>query len=104
VCIVDDYVAHEWSYVPHFYGNFYVFQYATSFAASSALAGKLKAGGADGAEAARRYLAFLGSGGSKYPIDLLREAGVDMTSDEPLQLAVQEMNRVMDEMEKLLAQ
>jgi len=104
VCIVDDYIAHEWSYVPHFYGNFYVFQYATSFAASSALAGKVKAGGAGGAEAARRYLAFLGSGGSKYPIDLLREAGVDMTSDEPLQLAVQEMNRVMDEMEKLLAQ
>lgn len=101
VCIVDDYIAHEWSYIPHFYRSFYVFQYATSFVASAALAGKVKAGGA---EAAQRYLAFLGSGGSKYPIDLLREAGVDMTSDEPLQLAVQEMNRVMDEMEKLLTQ
>src|SRR5262245_61531322 len=99
VCIVDDYIAHEWSYVPHFYRDFYVFQYATSFTASSALAEKVKAGDAD---ARRRYLAFLGAGGSKYPIDLLKDAGVDMTSDEPLDLTMKEMNRVMDEMEKLL--
>jgi oligoendopeptidase F len=102
VCVVDDYIAHEWSYIPHFYRDFYVFQYATSFTASAALAEKVRAGGGDAAATAR-YLAFLGSGGSKYPIDLLKEAGVDMTTDEPLQLAVREMNRVMDEMEKLLA-
>ena len=100
VCIVDDYVAHEWSFVPHFYRDFYVFQYATSFTASEALAAKVKSGDAD---ATRRYLAFLNAGGSKYPIELLKDAGVDMTSDEPLDLTVRQMNRVMDEMERILA-
>jgi oligoendopeptidase F len=100
VSIVDDYIAHEWSYIPHFYRDFYVFQYATSFTASSALATKVKSGD----EAAKkRYLAFISSGGSKYPIDLLKEAGVDMTTDEPLDLTMKEMNRVMDEMEAILA-
>src|SRR5205823_3773078 len=100
VCIVDEYVAHEWSYIPHFYRDFYVYQYATSFTASEALAEKVKAG--DPA-ATRRYLRFLSAGGSKYPIDLLKDAGVDMTTDEPLDLTMRAMNRVMDEMEKLLA-
>jgi len=100
VSIVDDYIAHEWSYVPHFYRDFYVFQYATSFTASSALAAKVKSGD-EGAK--KRYLAFISSGGSKYPIDLLKEAGVDMTTDEPLDLTMKEMNRVMDEMEAILA-
>jgi oligoendopeptidase F len=100
VCIVDDYIAHEWSYIPHFYRDFYVFQYATSFTASSALAAKVKSG--DDA-AKKRYLAFISSGGSKYPIELLKEAGVDMTTDEPLDLTMKEMNRVMDEMESILA-
>jgi oligoendopeptidase F len=99
VVIVDDYVAHEWSYIPHFYRDFYVFQYATSFTAAEALAAKVL----EGDEAAKeQYLTFLASGGSKYPIDLLREAGVDMTTDEPLDLTIQKMNRVMDEMELLL--
>jgi oligoendopeptidase F len=100
VCIVDDYIQHEWAFIPHFYRNFYVFQYATSFTASSALAEKVLAG--DPA-ATRRYLAFLGAGGSKYPIDLLKDAGVDMTTDEPLELTIQKMNRVMDDIEKILA-
>jgi oligoendopeptidase F len=100
ICIVDDYVAHEWSYVPHFYRDFYVFQYATSFTASEALAAKVKSG--DPA-ATKRYLSFLSAGGSKYPIELLKDAGVDMTTDEPLDLTVKSMNRVMDEMEKILA-
>jgi oligoendopeptidase F len=100
VCVVDDYVANEWSYIPHFYRDFYVFQYATSFTASAALAEKVKAGDP---EARRRYLAFLAAGGSKYPIDLLKDAGVDMTTDEPLELTMKEMNRVMDEMERLLS-
>jgi oligoendopeptidase F len=99
ICLVDDYVANEWSYIPHFYRDFYVFQYATSFTASEALAQKVKAGDP---EAKRKYLAFLSAGGSKYPIDLLKEAGVDMTTDEPLELTIKEMNRVMDEMEKLI--
>jgi len=100
VCLVDDYIAHEWSYIPHFYRDFYVFQYATSFTASSALAEKVKAGDPD---ATKRYLAFLSAGGSKYPVELLRDAGVDMTTDEPLDLTIKQMNRIMDEMEKLIA-
>ena len=55
------------------------------------------------AEATKRYLAFLSAGGSKYPIDLLKDAGVDMTTDEPLDLTMKQMNRVMDEMETILA-
>jgi oligoendopeptidase F len=100
VSVVDDYIAHEWSTIPHFYADFYVFQYATSFTASEALAAKVKTGDA---AATKRYLSFLSAGGSKYPIDLLKDAGVDMTSDEPLDLTIKSMNRVMDEMEKILA-
>ena len=100
ISIVDDYIAHEWSYIPHFYRDFYVFQYATSFTASEALAQKVKSGDA---QAVKKYLAFLSAGGSKYPIELLKDAGVDMTTDEPLQLTLKEMNRVMDEMEAILA-
>ena len=99
VCVVDDYIAHEWSYIPHFYRDFYVFQYATSFTASSALAEKVKTGDASARD---RYLAFLKAGGSKYPIDLLKDAGVDMTTDEPLDLTMRAMNRVMDDIERLL--
>jgi oligoendopeptidase F len=99
ICIVDDYIANEWAYIPHFYNSFYVFQYATSFTASSALSEKVLSGEP---EATERYLKFISSGKSKYPIDLLKDAGVDMTTDEPLDLTVKKMNRVMDEMEKLL--
>jgi oligoendopeptidase F len=100
VCVVDEYVQHEWSYIPHFYIGFYVFQYATSFTAAEALSEKVLAGD----EGARdRYLTFLGSGMSKYPIDLLRDAGVDMATDEPLDFTMRKMNRVMDEIEEMLA-
>lgn len=100
ICKVDDYIANEWSYIPHFYRNYYVFQYATSFTASEALASKVKTGDT---AATDRYLRFLSAGGSKYPIELLRDAGVDMTTDEPLDLTIKRMNSVMDEMEGILA-
>jgi len=100
VCVVDDYIAHEWSYIPHFYRDFYVYQYATSFTASMALSEKVQSGDAG---ATKQYLAFLSAGGSKYPIDLLKDAGVDMTTDEPLDLTVKAMNRVMDEIDAILA-
>jgi oligoendopeptidase F len=99
ICIVDDYVAHEWAFIPHFYFNFYVYQYATSFTASSALSGKVLSGQPGATE---RYLRFISSGGSNYPIDLLKDAGVDMTTEEPLDLTVKKMNQVMDEIERLL--
>jgi oligoendopeptidase F len=99
ICLVDDYVANEWSYIPHFYLNFYVFQYATSFTAAEALSEKVLAGDDD---TRRRYLAFLGSGTSKYPIELLKDAGVDMTTDEPLDFTMRKMNRVMDEIDSMI--
>jgi oligoendopeptidase F len=100
IAIVDDYIAHEWSFIPHFYRDFYVFQYATSFTAAEALSEKVLSG--DQA-ATKRYLTFLAAGGSKYPIDLLKDAGVDMTTNEPLDLTIRRMNEVMDDIEKLLA-
>ena len=99
VCVVDDEIKSEWAYIPHFYYNFYVYQYATSFTASAALSEKVMAGDKGSTD---RYLSFLSAGGSKYPIDLLKDAGVDMTTSQPLELAVKKMNRVMDEIDKIL--
>jgi len=99
VCVVDDYVAHEWAFIPHFYRAFYVYQYATSFTASAAISERVLAGDAAARE---KFLRFLASGGSDYPIALLQEAGVNVTTREPLRLTMQQMNRVMDEMEKML--
>jgi oligoendopeptidase F len=99
VAVVDDVIAHEWSYIPHFYRTFYVYQYSTSFTASQALSEKVLAG--DKA-ATKKMLTFLSAGGSKYPIDLLKDAGVDMTTSEPLDLTMKKMNRLMDEMEAIL--
>ncbi|HEX6822994.1 MAG TPA: oligoendopeptidase F [Candidatus Sulfotelmatobacter sp.] len=99
VCVVDPYVEHEWAMIPHFYNSYYVFQYATSFTASSALSEKVLAGEKG---ATQRYLTFLSGGHSKYPIELLQDAGVDMTTEEPLELTMKKMNRVMDQMESML--
>jgi oligoendopeptidase F len=96
---VDDYVAHEWSYIPHFYSDFYVYQYATSFTAAEMLAARVLGGDMD---TTARYLTFISAGGSKYPIELLKDAGVDMTSDEPLTVTMQTMNRIMDEIDALI--
>jgi oligoendopeptidase F len=98
-CIVDDEIKAEWAYIPHFYYNFYVYQYATSFTASAALSEQVIAG--DKA-ATKRYMEFLSAGGSDYPINLLKKAGVDMTTTAPFDLTMKKMNRVIDEMEKIL--
>jgi oligoendopeptidase F len=99
VCIVDDEVKAEWAYIPHFYYNFYVFQYATSLTASGALSEEVLAGDKD---ATKRYIQLLKSGGSDYPIELLKKAGIDMTTSFPFELTMKKMNRAMDEMEKIL--
>ncbi|MBD1422679.1 oligoendopeptidase F [Sphingobacterium chuzhouense] len=99
VCIVDDYVKSEWSYIPHFYYNFYVYQYATSFTASTALSEKVLKG-TD--EDRKRYLDFLASGSTKYPVELLVDAGVDMNTTEPFDLTIAKINKVMEEMETIL--
>jgi len=99
ICIVDDEIKAEWMYIPHFYYNFYVYQYATAYTASAALSERTLAGDK---EATKKYIEFLSSGGSDYPIPLLKKAGVDMTTSEPFDLTMKKMNRVMDEMEKIL--
>jgi oligoendopeptidase F len=98
-CVVDPFLRHEWAHIPHFYYNFYVFQYATSYTASSALAELILEGDQ---EAGRRYRELLCAGGSDYPIELLKKAGVDMTTPTPLELTMRRMNRLMDEVEQLL--
>jgi oligoendopeptidase F len=105
VCQVDDLLAIEWAFIPHFQRPFYVYQYATSFVASTALARVIREEAAAGKGSAKRdaYLRMLSAGGSKYPVDLLREAGVDMTTSKPFDATVAEMNATMDEMEKILA-
>ncbi|HET9554653.1 MAG TPA: M3 family metallopeptidase, partial [Anaeromyxobacteraceae bacterium] len=103
VCRVDDLVATEWAGVPHFYYDFYVYQYATSMVASTSLATAIEEEAKRGATKRRdAYLNMLRSGGSKYPIELLREAGVDMTTSAPFDAAIAEMNATMDDMEKIL--
>lgn len=105
VCKVNDLYGVEWAYIDHFFYNFYVYQYATSIVASSALANGIHAEiAARPAGTAKRdaYLKLLSAGGSKYPIDLLKDAGVDMTTSVPFKAAIREMNTVMDEMERLL--
>ena len=104
VCKVDELYGVEWTYVPHFFYNFYVYQYATSIVASTALANGIRQEATLHKGTARRdaYLKMLAAGSSKYPIDLLKEAGVDMTTSAPFLASIKEMNAVMDEMDKLL--
>ena len=98
VCIVDDEIQAEWTYIPHFYYNFYVYQYATSFTASTAILERVLAG-EEGVITGYRDL--LAAGGSDYPIDLLKKVGVDMTTPQPLDATMARMNRIMDEIEKI---
>lgn len=96
---IDDLFETEWAYIPHFYYNYYVYQYATSYTASIALGEKVlneENGTVD------KYLRFLSSGSSDYPINLLKKAGVDMKTQEPFNKAMQAMDRVMDEIEAIL--
>jgi oligoendopeptidase F len=103
-CHVADLYGDEWTFIPHFYNPFYVYQYSTSIVASTAIAKLIREDEAKGGTGARdRYLAMLAGGGSKYPIDLLKEAGVDMTTSAPFTAAIEEMNGVMDEIEKALS-
>jgi len=101
VMVIDDQFAIEWAYIPHFYYNFYVYQYSTSFMAAQALAEKMLSGDSKMVD---KYLAFLSSGNSDYAIPTLKKVGIDMTTDEPFTLAMVKMNRVMDEIEELLTE
>ncbi len=96
ICEVGDYIQTEWSRIPHFYMNFYVFQYSTGIIASLALTDKALHGTAKDKEL---YLNMLKSGGSNYPITLLKNAGVDMTSKEPYDAAFKQFDHLISEME-----
>lgn len=99
VLTIDDAYTVEWAYIPHFYYNFYVYQYATSLAASSLLAEAVlqgRPGAVDG------YLDLLRAGSSDYPYDLLRKAGVDLATPEPYRAVFARMNAIMDQIEGIL--
>ncbi len=99
VCFVDENIKSQWTQVPQLYHDFYAYQYATAYTASAAISELVWDG--EG-EATRKYLDFLSSGGSEYPIELMQAADVDMTSSEPFELSMQKMNRAMDELERIL--
>ena len=99
-CVIDDSIENEWMRIGHFYNAFYVYQYATGLSAACALVnGMLK----EGKPAVDRYLAFLSAGKSKDSIDLLKDAGVDMTSTAPVQAAFDMFAEYLDLFEKELA-
>ena len=99
VVVIDDLYTNEWMFVPHFYRNMYVYQYATSKTAGTALYAKIVEDGEAGVE---NYKDLLRAGGSNYPYLLLVEAGVDLAKPEPYLAIVAKMNVIMDEMESLL--
>lgn len=99
--VVDDEIALEWARIPHFYYNFYVFQYATGFSAAMALSKRILA---EGEPAVKDYLNFLSGGCSKNPISLLQGAGVDMRTADPVHEALALCSSLLDEMEELMAE
>ncbi len=89
----------EWAYIPHFYYNFYVYQYATSIAGAAYFVDQLKTGGV---EARENYLNFLKAGGNDYPVEILKKAGLDMTSAAPYNAVIDRMESVMQQIEAIL--
>lgn len=96
---IDEDIAMEWSRIPHFYSSFYVYKYATGFSAATAIAEKILT---EGKPAVDKYLEFLKSGGSNYPIELLKIAGVDLSSPKPIQDALDVFEKTLNELEELM--
>ena len=96
--VIDDEVKYEWARIPHFYNSFYVYKYATGYSSAVALSEKIRN---VGEEAVKNYLKFLSMGGSAFPIDELKVAGVDLTTPEPIDLALDKFAKVLDEAEKI---
>ena len=95
----DEYIKYEWSRIPHFYRGFYVYQYATGYSAATAISSKILN---EGEVARDNYIEFLKSGSSNYPVELLKIAGVDMASPEPVKMAMETFKNLVDEFEKLM--
>jgi len=100
VTTVEDYIGSEWSGIPHFFMNYYVFQYATGIVASTALADAVVK---EGAPARDRYMNFLKAGGTRFPLDTLRAAGVDLSTPKPVEQALKAFDDLVTEMEALAA-
>ncbi|MBC7617942.1 MAG: oligoendopeptidase F family protein, partial [Candidatus Saccharibacteria bacterium] len=98
---IDNLYAIEWAYIPHFYNKFYVFQYATSISAGNMFADEILKG-TPGAR--NKYLDILKAGGSRYPYELVKSAGVDLASPAPYKAIVARMNAIMDQIEVIQAQ
>jgi len=98
-CCVDKEIGLEWARIPHFYSNFYVYKYATGFSAASALSSQILS---EGEEAVNRYINFLKSGGSEYPLNQLRAAGVDMEKKESVDKALKVFEGLVDKLEQEL--
>lgn len=99
--VIDDEVAYEWARIPHFYRPFYVYKYATSYSAAVALSEAILK---DGDTAVKKYLEFLSMGGSAYPLDELKHAGVDFTTSAPVERALTKFNDILDDVEETLKQ
>jgi oligoendopeptidase F len=97
---VDNYIECEWGNVPHFFLNYYVFQYSTGLISSMALFQNIKSGKEGALD---KYLTMLKAGGSEYPITLLQKAGVDMTKEEPYKAALTRFDNLVTEMENIVA-
>lgn len=97
--VTDDRIGLAWARIPHFYYDYYVFQYATGYSAAIALSRQILQ---EGAPAVERYLTFLSGGCTKSPVDLLKDAGVDMTTPEPINDALSLFGQLLDQMEELM--
>jgi oligoendopeptidase F len=102
VTVIEDLYGIEWAYIPHFYYDFYVFQYATSLCAAAAVSEKILS---EGKPMQKKYVQeFLSAGCSDYAIPILKNIGVDMTTSAPFDMAMKKMNRIMDEIEQILVE
>ena len=97
--VIDEDISIEWARIPHFYNSFYVYKYATGFSAAISLANQILT---EGKPAVDRYINFLSSGGSDYPLELLKKAGVDLSTPKPVQDALNEFKKTLEELEKLI--
>jgi oligoendopeptidase F len=98
--VIDEDINMEWARIPHFYSAFYVYKYATGFSAATAIKEQIQN---EGPAAVERYLAFLKSGSSAYPVELLKKAGVDLTSRRPVQAALEYFGRLVNELEEAVS-
>lgn len=98
--VIDEEIGLEWARIPHFYYNYYVYQYATGFSAATALSEQILT---EGEPAVERYLEFLSAGSSDYPIEVLKKAGVDMTTPTPIEKACKVFEEKLNELEAMLS-